>query len=52
MKVYLSSEKPKTTIIEHFNNGAAHFIEFSNNTLAKTSFVQAVNDENPISTLR
>jgi hypothetical protein len=50
MQVYLSSEKPKTTVIEHFNNGALHHLEFSNNTLAKTSFVQAVNDENPIFT--
>lgn len=50
MKVYLSSQKPKTTVIEHrsFSNNVLQSLEFSNNTLAKTSFVQAVNDENPI----
>ncbi len=48
MKVYLSSEKPKTTVIEHNYKGVKNFLEFSNNTLAKTAFVMAVNDENPI----
>ena len=49
MKVYLSSKKPKITIIEHTDeNGEIHFLEFNNNSLAKTAFVMAVNDENPI----
>ena len=52
MRVYLSPDKPKTTIIEHttIDKGMSttQTIEFSNNSLAKTAFVMAVNDENPI----
>lgn len=50
MKVYLSPSKPKTTVIEHEVNGVTHTLDFNNNTLAKTAFVVAVNDENPIFT--
>lgn len=48
MRVYLSKDKAKTTIVEHESNGEIHQLEFNNNTLAKTAFVLAVNDENPI----
>lgn len=50
MKVYLSKDKAKTTVIEHDIDGSVQQIEFSNNSLAKTAFVVAVNDENPIFT--
>lgn len=50
MKVYLSPNKPKTTVIEHEVSGELMTIEFNNNTLAKTAFVVAVNEENPIFT--
>lgn len=50
MKVYLSPNKPKTTIVEHEVNGELMQLEFNNNTLAKTAFVVAVNEENPIFT--
>lgn len=48
MKAYLSSEKAKTTVIEHNVNGKIAHIEFNNKMLAKTEFVVAVNDDNPI----
>ena len=51
MKLYLSREKTKTTVVEHPDaDGVIQTLEFSNNTLAKTAFVAAVNDENPIFT--
>jgi hypothetical protein len=50
MKVFLSPSKPKTTVIEHEVSGQQLTLEFNNNTLAKTAFVIAVNDENPIYT--
>lgn len=50
MRVYLSADKPKTTVIEHTVKDKKHYLEFSNNSLAKTAFVIAVNDENPIFT--
>lgn len=50
MKVYLSPYKTKTTVIEHEQGGKKYEIEFNNNALAKTAFVVAVNDENPIFT--
>ncbi len=49
MKVFLSPVKTKTTVIEHTDNeGVVHELEFNNSALAKTAFVLAVNDENPI----
>ena len=50
MRVFLSPNKPKTTVIEHLINGEPVQLEFNNNTLAKTAFVVAVNEENPIFT--
>lgn len=51
MKLYLSPNKTKTTVVEHPDaDGVIQTLEFSNNTLAKTAFVATVNDENPIFT--
>lgn len=49
MKVFLSPTKSKTTIIEYTDeHGVVHELDFNNSALAKTAFVIAVNDDNPI----